>query len=1031
MTKHTKTTNIFAAVALFAAASAWAADDSALSLNIAEDDTLVIDDFEDGNLVSNLGEWELGDEKKKLTTHSYSVVKSKETGSKVLKIDYEFKTSYQWDDPENYPYALVEPRVYLASDKSLRDLSSCSEITFDYKLSQNLYDVRFRIISGGKAFENSENANYFAYNLGGMGTEWRTVVLHWDAFEQIDIEYYGIEADINDVRKNVLSFGWMLHSDEPTSGTLELDNIRCINRPLYEIKFMVDGKEFLAGRLYKGETPIDPVGMCENCPRPSREPTEDLMYTFTGWDKKLVPITENTTYTAQFKEEKIPAGKPLDWAGDTIDIENFEDGNMVSELNGPWVFFDSDHQNGGAKTSKIATESANKVLKIGYQEGEYQWLGARLFLLSDSSAVDMSQCQAIQYRYKGRSHQFRIESIYEIEEDWMHWHVDVPESNDWTVNVVTWNDLVGYDWYEFAPLNRVELIRKKVTELTWQFDSQGTTEDDGFEIDDIQCIRNFPKYEIAFYSEDKLLEKATYPYATYFSQVALPEEPVKQPENGTNYVFTGWTPKMESNSRIMKNLRLDAEFVPVKPLLVSGQTLLLDNFDDGDLVNELGGAWSSFKDNYSSTIDMKVSGEKANKWLNVQYVLKAWVGIKMDLQKDGGVMDLSQCDAIQYNYRGGPSSHQFRIESILDNAELAAHYQTRVDKPEEKADNSTDWFSETIFLDSLKCEDGTDCVPLAKAKKSVSRLAWNFWSSSPEGGKTTIEIDSVRCRRTDFGAVQIALDQSKAIIDGSYLGDVPLDFPNDIEVSQVEFKRTFEENVSSTLMLPFSIDVSKVEGADFYSFAKMDYEYGEWKAGAKKVTGTLEANTPYMTIATESEIQFKLDEDETVRLSTVGVTETVTEIGEWEFRGTYNPINLWDSLQLLGRAYGFAGEEKNNVKIGDFVKLGSGASIPLMRNYLVKIESKSSQCSAGMLCAPRLNREANAAVASTEELPDRIAIEFIDEEDEVKTVGVLDARTGKIRLDRYHLDRWYDLRGRRVKGVQGKSAAKGVYLSRP
>jgi len=232
-------------------------------------------------------------------------------------------------------------------------------------------------------------------------------------------------------------------------------------------------------------------------------------------------------------------------------------------------------------------------------------------------------------------------------------------------------------------------------------------------------------------------------------------------------------------------------------------------------------------------------------------------------------------------------------------------------------------------------------------------------------------------------------------------------------------------------MLPFSIDVSKVEGADFYSFAKMDYEYGEWKAGAKKVTGTLEANTPYMTIATESEIQFKLDEDETVRLSTVGVTETVTEIGEWEFRGTYNPINLWDSLQLLGRAYGFAGEEKNNVKIGDFVKLGSGASIPLMRNYLVKIESKSSQCSAGMLCAPRLNREANAAVASTEELPDRIAIEFIDEEDEVKTVGVLDARTGKIRLDRYHLDRWYDLRGRRVKGVQGKSAAKGVYLSRP
>jgi hypothetical protein len=236
-------------------------------------------------------------------------------------------------------------------------------------------------------------------------------------------------------------------------------------------------------------------------------------------------------------------------------------------------------------------------------------------------------------------------------------------------------------------------------------------------------------------------------------------------------------------------------------------------------------------------------------------------------------------------------------------------------------------------------------------------------------------------------------------------------------VGGVEFQRTFEVGKSATVMFPFSIEVSKVNGADFYSLAEMIYDKEEWKAGAMKVTGMLEANTPYLAIPTEAAITFKLEENEKITLNTTG--SKVTKLGDWEFRGAYGRIAMADSAHLLGRAYGFAGEDRDGFKIGQFVKLGKGATVPATRTYLVKTES--AQCPEGAMCAPRAS-----SVASAENLPDRIIVEFRDEEDKVMAVGTLNAKTGKIRLDRYHLDHWYDLRGHRLNG---KPAAKGTYYN--
>ena len=79
------------AFSLLAAASAWA---SAPLVPIAENESLLIDDFEDGDYNSNLGVWESFTGEGYNATFERSIVDSEEKNSKVLRIDYEFFPPY-------------------------------------------------------------------------------------------------------------------------------------------------------------------------------------------------------------------------------------------------------------------------------------------------------------------------------------------------------------------------------------------------------------------------------------------------------------------------------------------------------------------------------------------------------------------------------------------------------------------------------------------------------------------------------------------------------------------------------------------------------------------------------------------------------------------------------------------------------------------------------------------------------------------------------------------------------------------------
>ena len=69
----------------------------------------------------------------------------------------------------------------------------------------------------------------------------------------------------------------------------------------YKVTFVVDGKETVAEYAYG--TKADDIKV----PTASKEDTEDMTFTFDGWDKEIADVTEAVTYTAKFTSKKTTA----------------------------------------------------------------------------------------------------------------------------------------------------------------------------------------------------------------------------------------------------------------------------------------------------------------------------------------------------------------------------------------------------------------------------------------------------------------------------------------------------------------------------------------------------------------------------------------------------------------------------------------------------------------------------------------------------------------------------------------------------
>lgn len=110
---------------------------------------------------------------------------------------------------------------------------------------------------------------------------------------------------------------------------------------------------------------------------------------------------------------------------------------------------------------------------------------------------------------------------------------------------------------------------------------------------------------------------------------------------------------------------------------------------------------------------------------------------------------------------------------------------------------------------------------------------------------------------------QYAANDIRLIIgesDGTAAGDISI--LSDIVVKSITMQRTFTVGKAATVMLPFSIAVSKVSGGTFYSFIGVDKSGDEWEVVMQElncVSGTLQAHTPYLFMPSADAMTFNLE----------------------------------------------------------------------------------------------------------------------------------------------------------------------------
>ena len=250
-----------------------------------------------------------------------------------------------------------------------------------------------------------------------------------------------------------------------------------------------------------------------------------------------------------------------------------------------------------------------------------------------------------------------------------------------------------------------------------------------------------------------------------------------------------------------------------------------------------------------------------------------------------------------------------------------------------------------------------------------------------------------------------------------------VDIPVAVEVNHVVIDRLFESGKAATVYLPLSIKVSKILGGTFHTFLSVDETATPWTVTYSNPLAddaTLQAGTPYIFMPDGSNGGKIVVNNGNEKISICTADQHKDKQGQWEFIGTYNPI-VWlsdpnaagytpERAAEIGSVYGFAAEEKTfdgkDYTVGQFVKVGSGASIDPNRAYLKRNVDQQ---------APALGGSGRTAV----ELPSAMRVVILSAN---STTGIVEMRNENEEMRN---DTWHTLGGRRL---QGKPSGRGMYI---
>ena len=307
-------------------------------------------------------------------------------------------------------------------------------------------------------------------------------------------------------------------------------------------------------------------------------------------------------------------------------------------------------------------------------------------------------------------------------------------------------------------------------------------------------------------------------------------------------------------------------------------------------------------------------------------------------------------------------------------------------------------------------------IALSGQSENVTKDAINKIFRHVTGTATGYELyayNNTLMMKKDYPAIRYITEDGKTIafIDGDYYGSI-----GEVEaktVDSVVFERKFplSANGYSTIMLPFSAKLNQLSGVkNIYYFrgveevnGKMEVQVQNIKDGAEDISQVeIQAYRPYL-------IQM---ESETLKIK--GAVEIkpnnsypVSSSGLWFLNGNDEFLEFTSEHLAAGDVYGFNDQVTENFKTaGQFVKIGSGASIPPFRAFIFTRD----------IFGPEFKETKRPATM------DVVIVESTNGNEHTTVIGRIDTRTGEFKMNRN-----YDLKGRKQNSSH---RARGAYYGK-
>lgn len=414
-------------------------------------------------------------------------------------------------------------------------------------------------------------------------------------------------------------------------------------------------------------------------------------------------------------------------------IDDVEDGDRYSYIGGWWNAFE-DNADGGASSisnSKITDDFGKQtydvVLKAGdgtntsknmvglkdvklgvgsLSYGPYVALG--LNLKKDTTVyADFAKCTTIRYKFKGASHNFRIETSDVT--DYNYHRVNKDASENWKEVEITIDMLKQETWgNDAAPQKTINLAHAQ--RLAWEIKGLEKTPDN----------LNQPKYNY-LYIDDLSCDG--------LSITAIGSTPTSSSSINNSSSSNG-----VSSSSIIPPSSSSQVIEPSKVILV------LDDVEDADEILKTEGTWYAYTESevgglstITNTFDATLPGyvvsltgttDPSNGtlgfvglngivWNQGTYAEAPFVALGLNTMADTSTgLDMSACGAITYRYKG--SAHTIKIQdgSVTD---YAYHQKNFPD--------ATEWTAVVLPWASLKQPSWTK-DPKELNKQAIKKMAW-------------------------------------------------------------------------------------------------------------------------------------------------------------------------------------------------------------------------------------------------------------------------------------------------------------------